>query len=73
MHKKVNYIRPTHLCRITGEKVEVLRYGVNKGTIPNSPFVIYYDHKGEYHDSDKNISDFIELADDEKIITKCEA
>lgn len=70
MHKKVNYIRPTHLCRITGEKLEVLRYGVNKGTIPNSPFVIYYDHKGEYHDSDKNISDFIELRDFEKIVIK---
>lgn len=70
MHKKVNYIRPTHLCQITGEKVEVLRYGVSTGTIPNSPFVIYYDHNSEYHDTDKKISDFIELRDFEKIVIK---
>lgn len=70
MLKKVNYIRPTHLCRITGEKVEVLRYGVSTGTIPSSSYVIYYDHKGEYHDTDKKISDFIELRDFEKIVIK---
>lgn len=72
MYKKVNYTRPTHLCRITGETVEVLRYGVNTGTIPESTYMIYYDHKGEYHNADKSISNFIELRDDEKIITKCE-
>lgn len=72
MHKKVNYIRPTHLCRITGEYVEVLRYGINNSTLPRGTYVVYYDHKGEYHDTDKSISDFIELADNEKIITKCE-
>lgn len=50
--------------------VEVLRYGVSTGTIPSSSYVIYYDHKGEYHDTDKKISDFIELRDFEKIVIK---
>lgn len=53
--------------------MEVLRYGINTGTIPESTYMIYYDHKGEYHNADKSISDFIELRDDEKIITKCDA
>ena len=66
MLKKANYIRPTHMCLITGEKVEVLRY--NGG---DNAYVVYYDHKGDYH-RDRSISDFVELSEKERIIIKCE-
>lgn len=64
--RKVKYIRPTHLNRMTGERIEVLKYSAN------GSFMEYYDSKGDYHSTPEDILlDYLELNENEKKIQIC--
>lgn len=62
---KVNYIRPTHLHRLTGEKIELIGYSEDRAWR-------YYAENGEVRKAYVRLDErFIPLPESEKVIMKC--
>ena len=61
----INYIKPTHLHRLTGEKIELIGYSEDGAWR-------YYAENGEVRKTYRRLDEtFIPLPESEKVIMKC--
>lgn len=62
---KVNYIKPTHLHRLTGEKIELIGYSKDGA-------LRYYAGNGKERQTYRRLEEtFIPLPESEKVIMEC--